>query len=459
MKIAIITAFNATAYEDFKLLYASIRMISTIPILVYDIDNLLNDEYQVTKIIHPAQEILKSHRLVETRWMQWYKPHLILNVLEQDIYDYLIWLDSDIVVLSIDHVILDTVRQFAVYADDFAPDDVKNKPTIYPHDVDKLRLGLTLNTGVLGVKCVRDYHIIKSWCAETDRILADRSLVSLITLYDQGVLLYLAVTTNLIAIIENVANNKNAKRRFYRDGLTQSDYVRLVTADHEGANIVHYAGAFKLSYLISVDHPALTSIIVKSQAPVSRTYIVTKSMSATISGILCDSCLRLTYVGPYRQRSDAYGYIYISDSIPAGVDKVYLILSSLYDLAIEMRAEINISTLTVEETLDYHRVNGNFNKINAETINAALYWLDTTLRIGQTNGIKIEIIWISDVANRRRFNDMLKDMPTISYYHARKLFLDSIGSSDDVKYCDDEHLMHEIITKYGYQLPSRSNYL
>ncbi|MHA2401369.1 MAG: hypothetical protein ACXADH_00140 [Candidatus Kariarchaeaceae archaeon] len=282
--IGIITAFDYKFYEDFKHFVTSLRQHTNIPLYAFPFNDeeddnphlveLIKDDYKnisdasYAKIFLPDDLIEQYKNTDQDRWIQWHKADLINYAIQQLSLKKALWIDSDTIVLDDLRSLFDHIHdKFLVTADYFAPLTCKNDDVLYeqftsaqvsPHQED-----IVLNSGVVGFQLPRDQHILNSWADKTKLIAKRPELKQLVTLYDQGTLLWtLRDIKRLDLICDRPDFNHNAKRNAYdTSSLTRwpgdvagGSLYDEVAVDNPNVSIAHYAGLPKLSHLTKLNH-------------------------------------------------------------------------------------------------------------------------------------------------------------------------------------------------------------
>ncbi|MDB4490029.1 hypothetical protein N9045_00790 [bacterium] len=290
MTIGIVTAFNNKFYQDFKFFVRSLRKYTNIPLYAYPIDEptsentpnlkeLIKDDFKsisdssYAKISIPSEMLDDLLKIDNERWIQWHKAKLIKHVAEELRLTKVLWIDSDIVVLDNICPIFDHIdERLFVTKDYFAPLTCKNSDALYDKftnaRVSPEEENIVLNSGVVGFNLPRDKPILNSWIAKTQLIEQDPSIKDLISLYDQGTLLWTLRDMKRLDLISDLPHfNHNAKRNAYeRDDSTKWPGEELggnifdqIKIDNPNVILCHYAGLPKLSNLLHFNHH--TSIV------------------------------------------------------------------------------------------------------------------------------------------------------------------------------------------------------
>lgn len=267
------TAVSSNMWDDFKVFYQSLRQITDIQLFVVNTGLTAGHESELATyqcvIIEPDDD---EYRGIGPRWPQWYKPYYLLKVAAEYLIRYILWLDTDIVVLAkLDPIFAAINRRFVVMTDHFAPATCHNDPKLYEHYPlpEGTETGtIAINSGVVGADFERelDKDIIENWCKKTEIIRKNPDLQQYVTLYDQGLLLWVMLEMGIInTAIEELSWNYPAARNVYetnesyrwptpptpRMGGSLIDSIRL---DNQTAIAAHYAGEPKLQHLCEINH-------------------------------------------------------------------------------------------------------------------------------------------------------------------------------------------------------------
>lgn len=276
---AIITTFTPNFWDDFIVFYNSIKLQSTTTIIVIPLEFTQDDlnkllEYDVLILRLHEQEI-KDYQKLGPRWMQWFKPALIKKAITTYYLDIVLWLDVDLVVLnSLRPLFQKTAETFWVINDYFAPESCRNDPRLYdeyPSPVPKEQENTVLNSGVLGIGWPRDKPIIDMWLEKIQLISDNQHLVNLVSLYDQGALIWALRDLKLIDKILSIPEwNYAAIKNGYESDRDNpqwpncsdesticmgGDIIDEIKYDNPNAIIAHFAGLPKLRHLCQTDSP------------------------------------------------------------------------------------------------------------------------------------------------------------------------------------------------------------
>jgi len=276
----VITAFTPDFWDDFVIFYNSLRKTTMVHTIVVPLEFKKEDfeklsKYHVDVFMLPDDDVKHYKGICKTRWMQWFKPKIIKDVIESYGINTALWLDVDIVILNdLKPLFKATSNDFLVMNDFFAPQYCLNDDKLYDHHpapVPKLLEKIALNSGVVGVVPGRDDYILDKWIENTEIINNDQKLKDYITLYDQGVLLW---TMRELGILDKITPsqgwNGDAKRNAYElnenskwpkhpqwprtDTVMGGDILDEVLFDNPDMIIAHYAGMPKLSHLCQIDN-------------------------------------------------------------------------------------------------------------------------------------------------------------------------------------------------------------
>lgn len=252
MKIGIVTGFTHNIINDFIHFYNSLRNYSSIPLYVvpYDFNNsqlekLENNDMHIINIDTSFYDTFK----IDNRWSQWCKPSVIKYVRDTNNIDCLLWLDIDIVVTQdLSGLFSYIIDKFLIVEDFFAPMSCLNDKRLYDVFPNPDNDERAVNTGVVGFMFPRDNCILDAWCDKVKLILDNPSIRDYISLYDQGCLIWALSDMKYNHLISSkIEYNYPAVKKLY----DMNDLYLRIKSDNPGVVIAHYAGAPKLSQLLS----------------------------------------------------------------------------------------------------------------------------------------------------------------------------------------------------------------
>jgi len=270
MKIAVLTAFTPQFLDQFKLFISSLRQVSKIPVIsvIFEDDKRISisQKYEcIEERLSP--DIIQEYKLAGDRWVQWYKPDIIKKVAEKYRLDIILWLDADIIVLEdISPIINNIITSFTVIKDYFAPSTTLNNPELYQiYPSDNQNHELCLNSGVVGLALPRDLHILDEWIRRSKIAVTDERIKPLISLYDQGALIWTMKELNIQSSIINRPEWNHAPKRHAYEALPNpswpfghktmgGDLFAEIRYDNPNAIIAHFAGYPKITDLLIHNH-------------------------------------------------------------------------------------------------------------------------------------------------------------------------------------------------------------
>lgn len=450
MEIIIVTAFTEDMSQDFQLFYKSLRSKYDIPLVVYDIDDKLDCACDCIKIKHPKEHEFKSHEYVGHRWMQWYKPHLVYYAAKQTDARYVLWLDVDIIVRDLSQFIIDTYNGFAIYADDFAPNDVHNNINLYA-STDIVQNRITLNTGVFGLNINRDANILDEWISNTDHLLNDAKR-QYVVLFDQGVLLYTFHKLKINTVSSDVRNNKNGDRRFIDPVSTEKQIIEKVYSYNDGANIIHFAGLPKLSQLCSVDSPSLLKE--SKHRETEAVQIVAFGNSYALIDLLYKTNKHLIYASDkidYIIRKDVYASYYLGLQPLECASKRFLLMPNYDDLIkyfltmVQLQADESTAEMVIgfyrHQSIEMSRSVTAKQKANE----LALKHLSSLL---SSPGPSYHIIWINGYHDKRSLNAFAVQLSNHQNHFEFKSGMNKLITDDKTIY---DHQIIELINMHGHK--------
>lgn len=259
----VVTAVTSNLLPEFGWWYESLARQGRYRITVVDL-GLSPEEASLVKS-KPVNVITPdvSFFSIDRSWPKWYKPAFI----GMAPYEFRLWLDVDLIVAKPLEPIFSAMQHKPFLTNDhFAPKACPNRPGLYER-FPAPGEDAPLNSGVVGLRLPRDYKLLQRWLLNVYTCHVDPEVRRLVTLHDQGCLLWAARALSLMATVESDRRwNWPAKRNLY-DRQPQGkwptpegprlggDIIDNVVLDNPGATIIHFAGEPKLPVLCSLNHP------------------------------------------------------------------------------------------------------------------------------------------------------------------------------------------------------------
>lgn len=254
----ILTAFTDNLYDDFIYFITSLRRFSHLKVCVVNLgiseDHLTSlKAFDNIDFISLNEEIRHKIKDLGPNWTKFLKPYYFTLI--RKFYNNIIWIDVDTVICSnLENLcsILDIHPM--IFNDYFAPISCLNHEdlyTIFHVPVLEEKKAIALNSGVVCLSLSRelDAKILEKWISNTDLATKYPAIQHLVSLYDQGILLWSLHELGAIDFVFDwKCYNYPARRNIYQYNDVEQTIDNIIE-DNPGAIIAHFAGVPKVTDL------------------------------------------------------------------------------------------------------------------------------------------------------------------------------------------------------------------